>query len=149
MKLAGERSRANDENTLAQTLELLKLLRHAPAKDKLVLFSALIVGVILNAVAQIRLNNWQGSFYDALAQRDLHLFYRELGVFGAIVSVLLVLGVAQTWLHENLRVKLREAVTFDLIDEWLRPKRAYRLPLVGDIGAHPDQRIQDDARRLV
>jgi putative ATP-binding cassette transporter len=40
-------------------------------------------------------------------------------------------------------------VTFDLIDEWLRPKRAYRLPLAGDIGDHPDQRIQDDARRLV
>lgn len=150
MKSAGEQPRAADESTQAQTLELLKLLRHAHAKNKLILFAALIVTVIvLNAVAQIKLNNWQGSFYDALAQRDLSAFYRELGVFSVIASVLLVLGVSQTWFHEVLKVKLREAVTFDLIDEWLRPKRAYRLPLVGEIGDHPDQRIQDDTRRLV
>jgi len=150
MNFARGQRRANDESALAQTLELAKLLRHAPVKNTLVLFMALIVAVIvLNAVAQIRLNSWQGTFYDALAQRDLHAFYRELGVFGALVSVLLVLGVSQTWLHENLKVKLREAVVFDLIDEWLRPKRAYRLPMLGDIGDHPDQRIQDDTRRLV
>jgi putative ATP-binding cassette transporter len=72
-----------------------------------------------------------------------------LTVFVAIAGLLLVLGVAQTWLHKNLKVKLREAVTFDLIEEWMQPKRAYRLQLVGEIGSHPDQRIQDDARRLV
>jgi len=150
MNPPGEQPRAADESTLAQSLQLLNLLRHAPTRSRLVLLAALIVAVIiLNAVAQVRLNSWQGSFYDSLAQRNLGLFYRELGVFAIIVSVLLVLGVAQTWFHELLKVKLREAVTFDLIDEWLRPKRAYRLPLAGDIGDHPDQRIQDDARRLV
>jgi putative ATP-binding cassette transporter len=150
MNSAAKQPRAAEEGTLAQTLELLKLLRRAPTKNKLVLYAALIVAVIvLNAVAQIRLNTWQGSFYDALAQRDLNMFFRELMVFGALVSVLLVLGVGQTWFHELLKVKLREAVIFDLIDEWLHPKRAYRMPLAGDIGVNPDQRIQDDARRLV
>ena len=149
MNPAGQPPRA-DESTLAQSRQLLSLLRHAPTKNKLVLYAALIVAVIIaNAVMQVRLNSWQGSFYDSLSQRNLGLFYRELGIFGMIVSVLLVLGVAQTWFYELFKVKLREAVTFDLIDEWLRPKRAYRLPLAGDIGDHPDQRIQDDARRLV
>jgi vitamin B12/bleomycin/antimicrobial peptide transport system ATP-binding/permease protein len=139
-----------NETALAQTRDLLGLLRRAPEKRALVWLAGLIVAVIvLNALAQLRLNSWQGTFYDAVAQRDLPLFYWNLGVFVVIASVLLVLGVTQTWLHENLKIKLREAVTFDLIDEWLRPKRAYRLPLMGEIGSHPDQRIQDDARRLV
>ncbi|HET9395653.1 MAG TPA: SbmA/BacA-like family transporter, partial [Nitrospiraceae bacterium] len=138
------------ESTLGQMRELLRLLRQAPEQQALLWLSGSIVAVIiLNAVAQLRLNAWQGTFYDAIAQRDLSLFYWNLGVFAIIASLLLVLGVAQTWLHENLKVKLREAVTFDLIEEWLQPKRAYRLQLVGDVGSHPDQRIQDDARRLV
>ena len=74
---------------------------------------AVIVG---NALAQLRLNSWRGAFYDAVALRDLPLFYWNLGLFAVIAGVLLVLGVAQTWLHENLKVKLREAVTFDLIE---------------------------------
>ena len=146
----GESAPAADESTLAQTRDLIRLLRQAPEKRALFWLSGLIVAaIIMNAVAQLRLNSWQGTFYDAIAQRNLSLFYWNLGVFAVIAGVLLILGVAQTWLHENLKVKLREAVTFDLIEEWLRPKRAYWLQLVGEIGSHPDQRIQDDARRLV
>lgn len=145
----GEDAASNDESTLALTRDLLAVLRQAPEKRALLWLAGLIVAVIiLNALAQLRLNSWQGAFYDAIAQRDLPLFYWNLSIFAVIAGVLLILGVAQTWLHENLKVKLREAVTFDLIEEWLRPKRAYRLPLTGDIGSHPDQRIQDDARRL-
>jgi vitamin B12/bleomycin/antimicrobial peptide transport system ATP-binding/permease protein len=146
----GGRAPTNNDGTLAQTRNLIEVLRQAPEKRALLWLSGLIVAVIVfNGIAQLRLNSWQGAFYDAIAQRDLPLFYWNLGVFAVIAGVLLVLGVAQTWLHENLKVKLREAVTFDLIEEWLKPKRAYRLPLVGEIGSHPDQRIQDDARRLV
>jgi putative ATP-binding cassette transporter len=145
-----QRATAPDGSIAAQARDLVDLLRRAPEKRTLVWFAGLIVGVIvLSALAQLWLNRWQGTFYDAIAQRDLPLFYRNLGLFVVIAGVLLVLGVAQTWLHENLKVKLRQAVTFDLIDEWLRPKRAYRLPLMAEIGSHPDQRIQDDARRLV
>jgi putative ATP-binding cassette transporter len=137
------------EGTSARIGDLVDLLRLAQQKRVLLWLAGLIVAVIvLNALAQLRLNEWQGTFYDAIAQRDVPAFYWNLGLFAMIAGVLLVLGVAQTWFHEQLKVRLRQAVTFDLIDEWLRPKRAYRLPLLGEIGAHPDQRIQDDARRL-
>lgn len=69
-------------------------------------------------------------------------------VFVVIASVLLCLGVAQTWLHEMLKVRLRQAVTYDLLDEWLRPRRVYQLKQSGEISVNPDQRVQDDARRL-
>jgi hypothetical protein len=116
----------------AQAGDFTYFLRRAPEKRSLLWLAGLIVAVVvLNALAQLWLNHWQGSFYDAVAQRDLRLFFWNLGLFAVIAGVLLVLGVAQTWFHENLKVKLRQAVTFDLIDEWLRPMRAYRLPLLG------------------
>ena len=71
--------------------------------------------IALNAVSQIQLNNWQGSIYDAIGQKDFSVFVHEIGVFLIIVSILLCLGVLQTWLHERLKVRLRQAVTFDLL----------------------------------
>jgi putative ATP-binding cassette transporter len=62
--------------------------------------------------------------------------------------VLLFLVVAQTWLQEMLKTKLREWLTHDLVDQWLMPKRANRLSEMGDAGANPDQYIQADARHL-
>jgi vitamin B12/bleomycin/antimicrobial peptide transport system ATP-binding/permease protein len=46
------------------------------------------------------------------------------------------------------KVKLREGVVCDLFDEWLKPRRAFQLVNAGEIGAHPDQRIHEDARHL-
>jgi putative ATP-binding cassette transporter len=104
--------------------------------------------VIMNAFFQVRLNNWQGAFYDSIAGRDVPTFFRELGVFAIIISGLLTLTVSQTGLHELLKVKLRQSLASDLFDQWLVPKRAYLLQLLGEVAINPDQRVQEDARRL-
>jgi putative ATP-binding cassette transporter len=140
---------AEEGNTFAHLRTLLHIIGLSPGRIALIAFSAgMILIIAANAAGQVRLNTWQGSFYDAIGQRDLHAFFRQLGVFALIISILLVLGVTQTWLHSMLKVRLREVVTRDLIDQWLMPKRANWLPLAGEIGANPDQRIHDDARRL-
>jgi putative ATP-binding cassette transporter len=108
--------------------------------------SILVIGCI--AVGQIRLNDWQGAFYDALQQYDFASFVRQLVVFVITVSGLLALVVAQTWLSEVFKVRLRGWLTRDLLNEWLRPKRAYLLAFAGEIGNNPDQRIHEDARHL-
>ena len=77
-----------------------------------------------NAAGQIRLNVWQGDFYDAIEQKHLPAFTHQLLVFLVIAGGLLVLVVAQTWLREMTNVKLREWLTHDLLDQWLAPKRA-------------------------
>src|SRR5271166_4226750 len=46
------------------------------------------------------------------------------------------------------KVKLREEVVRDLFNEWLKPRRAFRLGNAGEMGANPDQRIHEDARHL-
>ncbi len=129
--------------------DLWRIVLRPQTKRGLLRFAAAITVIIaLNAIAQIRLNDWQGSIYDAIGSKDLSVFLHEVMVFLVLVSILLCLGVTQTWLHEMLKVRLREAVTDDLLDEWLKPRRVYQLKQSGDISANPDQRVQDDARRL-
>ncbi|MFY9639395.1 MAG: ABC transporter ATP-binding protein/permease [Rhodomicrobium sp.] len=137
------------ESIRDQFRDLWGIVLRPKAKRSLSAFAGAITVVIaLNAIAQIRLNDWQGSIYDAIGRKDLSVFLHEVMVFLILVSILLCLGVAQTWLHEMLKVRLRETVTNDLLDEWLKPRRVFQLKQSGDISANPDQRVQDDARRL-
>jgi vitamin B12/bleomycin/antimicrobial peptide transport system ATP-binding/permease protein len=109
---------------------------------------ALIAVVGATAYAQVRLNSWNEPFYDALAHKNVSGFVQQLAVFAELAGVLLALNVAQTWLNQKSKLVLRESLVGDLLAEWLSPARALRLSQSGDIGANPDQRIQEDARRL-
>jgi putative ATP-binding cassette transporter len=110
--------------------------------------ASIFIVVVATAYGQIRLNSWNQPFYDALAHRDVHDFVVQLGVFAVIVSALLVLNVAQRWLSEMLKLKLREGLVQDLVRQWLKPHRAFRLAKVGAVGVNPDQRMHEDARHL-
>jgi len=120
----------------AQLATLVRAMRTSPQRLTLItlpLGSVLVIGLI--AVGQVRLNAWQGAFYDALQQHDLGAFLHQLVVFCIIVAGLLSLIVAQTWLTEVFKVRLRGWLTRDLLDEWLRPKRAYLFVFAGEIGS--------------
>ena len=104
--------------------------------------------VLATAFGQIRLNAWNQPFYNAVSRKDVTEFLHQLVVFGMIVSVLLVLNVAQGWLQQMMKLKLREWLTRDLIGQWLQQRRAFRISRVGEVGTNPDQRIQQDSQHL-
>jgi vitamin B12/bleomycin/antimicrobial peptide transport system ATP-binding/permease protein len=132
-----------------QFREFLVALRLSPGRRSLaLLIAATLFAVGATAVAQVRLNAWNGPFYEAIAQRNFSAFLYELLVFAAIAGGLLVLNVAQAWLREMIKLNSREWLTRDLVGEWLKPGRHTRLAGAGDIGVNPDQRIHEDARRL-
>ncbi len=110
--------------------------------------AALVLVVSATAYGQIRLNDWNKPFYDAISHRDFAQFLRQLGVFGIIAGVLLVLNVVQRYLGEMSKVKLREGLVEDLIRHWMQPGRAARVAQAGSIGVNPDQRMHEDARHL-
>jgi len=121
----------------------------SPQRIKLLtLASALIIVVGATAYMQIRLNAWNGPFYNALTNKDMPAFVQQLGVFAELAGILLVLNVAQTWLNQTTKVVLRQGLVNDLLNEWLKPVRAFRLSNSGAIGANPDQRLQADAQHL-
>lgn len=132
-----------------QLLMMFRALLASPVRNALFMLGSVLVTVIcLTAYGQIRLNNWNQPFYDALSHRYFDQFLQQLGVFGIITAGLLVLNVGQRWLTETLKLKLREGLAQDLIYNWLQPGRAFRLQSAGPIGVNPDQRMHEDARHL-
>ncbi len=126
---------------------ILKDIRAGKDRGPLIRLALGIVAVlVLNMIGQVQLNTWNGAFFDSLEARDLNRFLPLFGVFFVIVGLLLAAVVAQTWLQELLKIRLRSALSRSLLDRWLTPGRAYRLPFVGETGAAPDQRMQEDSR---
>ncbi|MCZ8548666.1 ABC transporter ATP-binding protein/permease [Mesorhizobium qingshengii] len=132
-----------------QLATIRQALAGSPMRKALLWMSVGIMLVIVaTSIGQVLLNRWNQPFYDALARRDMQAFLDQLLVFAAIAGGLLVLNIGQTWLNQMIRLKLREALTLDLISEWMWPARAFRLANVGAIGVNPDQRMQQDAGHL-
>lgn len=137
------------KSAVSESWALLRTLWRSRYRVRVGLLTAGIATVLVgNMVGQIRLNQWHGAFFDALEQQNLAAFGNQLLLFFAIVGGLLALVVGQTWMQEMLKVRLREWMTHHLLDEWLVAGRAYRLGLAGQIGVNPDQRIEEDTRKL-
>jgi putative ATP-binding cassette transporter len=133
-----------------QMVMMLRALRGSPvARSLVILVVSIIVVVVVTSYGQIRLNRWNKPFFDALSRRDLHDFLIQLGVFFVIAGVLLVLNVGQRWLVEMLKLKLRHGIVYDLLKDWMLPRRAFWLANAGGpMGVNPDQRMHEDARKL-
>ena len=134
-----------DGRLAPQILTMFRAFMASPQRNKIVLLGVALVAVIgATAFGQV----WNRPFYDALAHKDMGKFLLQLRVFVVIAAGLLVLNVAQAWLNQATKVGLRKGLVRDLLEEWLRPRRAFRLVDAGEIGANPDQRIQEDAHHL-
>ncbi|MEZ5865936.1 MAG: SbmA/BacA-like family transporter [Geminicoccaceae bacterium] len=136
-------------DALRQLRVLFGALRRSPYRRICFLLAfGLVVVICLNMLGQIRLNAWQGDFFDALEQRLPGELVHQSLIFVAIVAVLLLFVVAETWFRELLEVRLREWLTRDLLDQWVSGRRPWLLGFQGDIALNPDQRLQADARQL-
>src|ERR1700722_5609793 len=122
--------------------------RSTERKQLLRLGGGLVLIVVATAYMQVRLNAWNQPFYDAVTRKDLAAFLKQLGVFAVLAAILLVLNVSQVWLNQTIRITLRGGLVHDLLNEWLKPLRAFRLSKAGAIGQNPDQRLQADAQHL-
>jgi len=133
----------------SELLSMMAALWASHQRNKVAaLFVALVAVVGATAYMQVRLNAWNKPFYDALAHKEAAEFFHQLGVFGALAGILLVLNVAQMWLNQESQLVLRQGLVEDLMGEWLAPRRAFRLTQAGEIGHNPDQRLQQDAQHL-
>ena len=147
-KAAAEEAAAS--GLVRQMSMMTSALRSSPvAKALIILIVAIIAVVVASAYGQIQLNRWNKPFYDALSRRDFRDFIYQLGVFFVIAAVLLILNVAQRWLVEMLKLKMRQGIVHDLLRDWMLPRRAFELANAGGpMGVNPDQRMHEDARKL-
>ena len=146
---AAEREEADQAGLFRQVAQIVRAIAGSGAGKALVwLIIFLFLVIVATAYMQIRLNAWNKPFYDSLSRRDLHDFVNQLGVFAVIGTILTVLNVAQTWLGEMLKLKLRDGLVHDLVRDWMLPRRAFWLANAGSMGVNPDQRMHEDARKL-
>src|SRR5438552_958602 len=136
---ASDASAAKEEaaqsKLIPQMTMMFRALLDSHVRDQLFILAGVLVAVVgATAYGQIRLNTWNQPFYDAIERHNMGAFLHQLGVFGMITGALLVLHVGQRWLSEMLKLKLREGLARDIIENWLQPMRAFRLASAGPIG---------------
>jgi vitamin B12/bleomycin/antimicrobial peptide transport system ATP-binding/permease protein len=133
----------------AQLRMMMSAFWTSAVRVKVLLLTIGLLAVILTTVyGQYRLNHWNTPFYNALEQRDLPAFFEQLKVFFIIAGSLLVLNVIQAFLNQMTALYMREGLSRDLVDQWMKPRRALKLASYGKIGINPDQRLHEDARNL-
>jgi putative ATP-binding cassette transporter len=143
------KDRATHTRLVPQMLMMYDALWNSPVRNTLLFQgSALFVVIAVTAYGQILLNTWNKPFYDAISRQDFGAFLHQLGVFGLIAGMLLILNVAQRWLGETAKLHLRESLVQDLVRHWMKPGQASRLAHAGPIGINPDQRMHEDTRHL-
>lgn len=147
--LAAPAAAITPPDAIQQVRALFGALAGSLGRKKLLLLAVGLVAVIgATVIAQLRLNDWNKPFYDAIAHKDIGAFGIQLLVFAVIAGSLLILNVAQMWLDQTTKVEMRKWLTCDLFTQWMVPKRAFLITGAGKIGVNPDQRIHEDARRL-
>lgn len=124
------------------------LRKEKGAKLVFSIFIASSFVTLCSMIGNVRLNKWNGQFFDAISRKDLGDFFHQIEIFLPLIAILLALTVTQTFLQERLKFRLREWISRHLLNEWLKPMRIYQMGFVGDAGRNPDQRIQEDTRLL-
>jgi putative ATP-binding cassette transporter len=134
---------------LKQVGILRRLLNSSDEFLKLAALSAGLLFILLaTAYGQVTLNQWNVPFYNAIEQRNVPEFIRQLQIFVFIATGLLILNVAQNWFQQTLSVMMRKAIVKNLIDCWLHGNKASKLDKTDFYAQNPDQRIHQDTRQL-
>ena len=113
----------------------------------------LLAAVIAAQCAQVALtvyfNQWNALFFDALQNKDLPAFWRQLLVFVFIGAAFVVISAYQLYLTQWLQIRWRRWLTDRYLTNWLADGTHYRMRLSGDPADNPDQRIADDITMFV
>ena len=112
---------------------------------------AAIVLLNLGAVYMlVQINEWYRVFYDALQNRNIVVFWQQIGRFCWLALIYIVIGVYKFYLTQILELRWRVWLTDHYLGRWLAHKAFYRLelarydPTAGGTPDNPDQRIQED-----
>jgi len=88
---------AKNKSAISQVVSLVRALWESSHRLRIALLVSGIAAVLVaNMAGQIWLNEWNGSFFDALQLRNLAALGHELLVFLVIIAGLLALVVGQT-----------------------------------------------------
>ena len=114
------------------------------------LMLALIVALNLGTVyMSVQFNSWYNVFYSALQDKNVPVFWQQMGKFAWLAFIAIVLAVYKFYITQLLNVRWRAWMTRTYMDKWLHNYRYYHLELLRqssgtELADNPDQRIQED-----
>ncbi len=115
-----------------------------------VVLLASVVGLTLALVwTQVQFNDWNKGFYDTFEHKDQLGFYLELGRFGLLAVMFIVLAVYKQYLQQMLMIEWRAWLTQSYLSNWLSGQAYYRMQLLERGTDNPDQRIAEDLNIFV
>ncbi|HZT50904.1 MAG TPA: SbmA/BacA-like family transporter, partial [Stellaceae bacterium] len=108
------------------------------------LLAAVIALNLANVYIDVRINQWNNAFFNAIQNHDAPAFFWQLGVFGLLAGAAIVISVYALYLNQMLQIGWRRWMTGRYVDRWLTDRAYFRLQLQGRDTDNPDQRISED-----
>jgi vitamin B12/bleomycin/antimicrobial peptide transport system ATP-binding/permease protein len=112
------------------------------------LAAALVALNLGNVYIDVRINQWNNAFYNALQEFNAPEFFRQLGIFCILAGIGVVMAVYALYLNQMLQIRWRRWLTRHYIASWLAERTYFRLQLQSGDTDNPDQRIQDDLNQF-
>ena len=110
------------------------------------------VGLSVLTLGQVLLmiwtNYWNRELFDALEDRSLSQFIKQIGTFVVILVLSLVVTALHLHVKRLLQLDWRQWLTEKLLDEWMCRGHHYQLLLTPGEHDNPDARIADDIRKV-
>lgn len=128
---------------------VLEYLTSRDAPIAVFMLAVVIAGNIAGVRLALLLNEWNGRFFDALADVDQALIIKELLHFAGLAAAIILVLVTTDYLKSRLILTVRRALTLRLFAKWLTDDGAhYRLRESGHEPDNPDQRLLEDTQAL-
>jgi vitamin B12/bleomycin/antimicrobial peptide transport system ATP-binding/permease protein len=113
----------------------------------------LLVLVVALALAmvymEVQFNYWNRDFYNTFEKKDQAEFFYQLGKFGVLAVVWIIMAVYRLWFLQMLQIEWRTWLTDHFLEDWMQDQAHYRMQLLDRGTDNPDQRISDDLRIFV
>jgi vitamin B12/bleomycin/antimicrobial peptide transport system ATP-binding/permease protein len=122
------------------------------ASEKLIGRTLLVTIIVLTlglVYINVQFNSWYNDFYNTLQDKKQAEFFYQMGKFGVLASIYIVVAVYAFYLNQMLQIRWRRWLTERYLQEWLSERTYYRMQLTGKQTDNPDQRISEDMKMLV
>jgi len=113
------------------------------------LLIANIVLTLAMVYMTVLFNQWYNLFYNSLQDKAQDEFFRQIGRFCVLATILIVIAVYRIYLNQMLQIRWRRWLTDKYLKDWLADRSYYRMQLKGNATDNPDQRIAEDFRLFV
>ena len=111
-----------------------------------ILTTCLLILVLLNLGIAFEVNLWNRAMFDALEQRDSAGVSLQAGIYLALMTISVGLGMLGVYARMTIQRRWRAWLNACMLDQWLVKNRYYQLNLLAGDHANPEYRLADDLR---